>query len=248
MRTPKSGTTRRHESRLATNDQLVAADVKARNVVAVSPETSIQDATRLMLDLAVPGLPVVDGRHVLVGVLGEHDLMARLATRRHRPWHLVVDSERLARDYRKASGNLVGDVMTQPALTVNATVPVATVVRLFEDESLDLVPVLVGQRMVGALSRPGLVAALAPTSAPPIERTDADILADMKTHMTREVWISKPGPTVETCDGVVRLWGLVGGEFEKAALVTMARSIPGCRAVEDHLVVGAPIHRYQEMI
>lgn len=123
-----------------------------------------------------------------------------------------------------------------------------TVVRLFEDESLDLVPVLVGKRMVGAVSRPGLVAALAPTSAPPIERPDADILADMKTHMAREVWISKRGPTVETCDGVVRLWGLVGGAAEKAALLTMARSIPGCRAVEDHLVVGAPIHRYPEMI
>ena len=70
----------------------------------------------------------------------------------------------------------------------------------------------------------------------------------MKTHMAREVWISNRGPTVETCDGVVRLWGLVGGAAEKAALLTMARSIPGCRAVEDHLVVGAPIHRYPEMI
>lgn len=117
-----------------------------------------------------------------------------------------------------------------------------------DDESLDLVPVLVGKRMVGAVSRPGLVGALAATSAPPIERSDADILADMKTHITGEVWISKPGPTVETWDGVVRLWGLVGGEAEKAALVTTARSIPGCRAVEDHLVVGTPIHRYQEMI
>ena len=79
MRTPKAGTSRRHESRLATNDKLVAADVMARHVVAVSPETPIQDATRRMLDLAVPGVPVVDGGHALVGVLGEHDLMARLA-------------------------------------------------------------------------------------------------------------------------------------------------------------------------
>ena len=61
-----------------------------------------------------------------------------------------------------------------------------------DDESLDLVPVLVGKRMVGAVSRPGLVGALAATSAPPIERSDADILADMKTHITGEVWISKP--------------------------------------------------------
>jgi len=36
-------------------------------------------------------------------------------------------------------------------------------------------------------------------------------MADMRTHMTGEVWISKPGPTVETCDGVVRLWRRFGG-------------------------------------
>jgi CBS domain-containing protein len=248
MSTLGSGTARRSEQRFATNDKLLAADVMARDVVAVSPETPIEQATRLMLDLAVPGLPVVDGGDAVVGVLGEHDLMVRLGTRRRRPWCLFVDSERLAGEYRKASGNLVGDVMTHPAVTVSATAEVRTVVRLSEDRSVDLVMVLVGKRMVGAVSRPGLVGALAPTSAHTIERSDADILADMRARMTREVWISKPDPTVEACDGVVWLWGLVGRELEKAALITMARSIPGCRAVEDHLVAGTPTHRYHEMI
>lgn len=35
MRTPKAGTTRRHESRLATNDKPAASDVMARNIVVV---------------------------------------------------------------------------------------------------------------------------------------------------------------------------------------------------------------------
>ena len=34
----------------------------------------------------------------------------------------------------------------------------------------------------------------------------------------------------------------------KAALVTMALSVPGCKAVENRLIVRSAIHRYCEMI
>jgi osmotically-inducible protein OsmY len=53
---------------------------------------------------------------------------------------------------------------------------------------------------------------------------------------------------VDACNGVLALWGIVGGDAEKAALVTMARSIAGCKAVKDHLLVRGAIYRYHEMI
>jgi osmotically-inducible protein OsmY len=53
---------------------------------------------------------------------------------------------------------------------------------------------------------------------------------------------------VEACDGIVTLWGLVAGDAEKAALATMARSIPGCKAVTDRLIARGVIPRYHETI
>ena len=244
------GTRAQHEGPAATpGEALLVADVMVRDVVAISPEAPIHQAARLMLERAVPGLPVVDGRGVVIGVLGEHDLLARLAPPPSRPWwHLLVDSEQLALEYRKAVGDTVAEVMTHPAVTASPTAPVETVIRLFDNEAVDLVPVVLGRRLVAAVSRPGLVGALAPAPGDPIERTDAEIVADMQARMAREVWISKPGPTVEARDGVVTLWGIAGGETEKAALITMARSVPGCRAVEDRLVAKPAAYRYHEMV
>jgi len=230
-------------------EKIAVADVMSRDVVAVSPDTPVTKAARLMLERAVPGLPVVDAQEAVVGVLGEHDLLVRLAPRRPRRWwHLLVDSEQLASEYRKAVGDTVGEVMTEPAATVSATAELATVLRIFEDPAVDLVPVVQGTRMVGAVSRPGLVGALVPGSAPEARRADADIVADMRARMAREIWISRPGPSMEARDGVVTLWGIARGEVEKAALVTMARAVPGCRAVRDRLVATVPGFPYHETI
>ena len=48
-------------------------------------------------------------------------------------------------------------------------------------------------------------------------------------------------------DGLTSVGGYPGDE-EKAALMSMARSMPGCTAVEDHLVVRGATYRYHEMV
>ena len=70
----------------------------------------------------------------------------------------------------------------------------------------------------------------------------------MKERMEQESWIPRLRPTVEARDGVLTLWGVVGSDAEKAALITMARAIPGCQAIEDHLIALGPRYRYHEMV
>ena len=45
----------------------------------------------------------------------------------------------------------------------------------------------------------------------------------------------------EVAYAVLALWGLVDTESEKAALETMARTVPGARGVESHLVVKSAV-------
>jgi CBS-domain-containing membrane protein len=225
------------------------ADVMTPDVTVVSPETPLHSAARLLLAEELPALPVVESTGCVVGLLSEHDLTARLAPRRARPWwHLLVDAEHLALEYRKATGLTVEEVMRHPAPTVSPGAPLAAAIRLFDDPAVDLVPVVLADRLVGALGRRHLVEQLSTVPAAAVQRSDAEIVAEMQDRMAQEAWISKPYPTVEARDGVVALWGLVAGDAEKAALATMARSIPGCKGVTDRLIARGVIYRYHETI
>jgi CBS-domain-containing membrane protein len=231
------------------SSEATVADVMTADVTVVSPETSLHTASRLLLAQGLPALAVVDSVGGVVGVLSERDLAERLAPRRVRPWwRLLVDAEHLAWEYRKATGLTVEEVMTHSTVTVSPGTALATATRLFDDPAVNLVPVVLAGRLVGVLGRRHLVARLSAVPASAIRRSDAELVAEMQDRMAQEAWISKPYPTVEACDGIVTLWGLVGGDAEKAALATMARSIPGCKAVTDRLIARGAIYRYHETI
>jgi CBS domain-containing protein len=138
--------------------------------------------------------------------------------------------------------------MTHPAATASPTASLAEVARLFDAPEVDLVLVVRAGRLVGAVGRRDLVAKLSTIPAAPIRRADAEIIAQVRERMAQEAWISTPRPTVDACHGVLALWGIVGGDEEKAALMIMARSMPGCTAVEDHLVAKGATSRYHEIV
>ncbi len=183
----------------------------AADLTVVSPETPLHTAARLLLTEGLVALPVVDTMGRVVGVLSEHDVAARVAPRQVRPWwHLLVDAEQLAGEYRKATGLTVEEVMTHPAPTASPGTPLVAAFRRFDDPAVDLVPVVPAGRLVGTLRRRHLVERLSTVPASATRRSDAELVAEMRSRMAREAWISKPYPTVEACDGVVTLWGLVG--------------------------------------
>lgn len=65
----------------ASLEQAAAETVMVRDVVTVAPETSVQEAARLMVERQVGCLPVVkDG--ALVGIVTRSDLLAMLAAQR----------------------------------------------------------------------------------------------------------------------------------------------------------------------
>ena len=53
-----------------------AGDVMVRAVVTASPDTSVDGLARLMINLSVSGVPVLDSHGRLVGIVTEGDLLA----------------------------------------------------------------------------------------------------------------------------------------------------------------------------
>ena len=211
-----------------------------RDVIAVAPETTIHRAAELLADHGISGLPVVDEQGAVVGILSEGDLIVRQRPR-PRPsfWRLFFqDGERLAREYQKAAGTTVAEVMTTTLIVIRPDAPIEAAAALLDGHKIRRLPVMEEGRLVGIVSRGDLVKTLAAaTPAAPSTVSDAQLVKEMTARMDREAWISSRTITVEAKDGVLALWGPVESETERSALETMARAIPGCRAVDNKTIV-----------
>ncbi len=218
--------------------------VMTRKVITANPATPIHEAARLMVEHGVSGLPVVDEAGRLVGVLSEGDLIMRQRRRERVPWWRLFfqDGERLARDYRKAVGTTVGEVMTPGVISVSPELAVESAAAILEQHRVRRLPVVMDGRLVGVVSRGDLVKALAATLVPAgAAAPDAALVREMTNRLAAETWVSNRGIVVQARDGIVSLWGMVATEAEKSAIETMARALPGARGLESHLVVQAEI-------
>jgi CBS-domain-containing membrane protein len=211
-------------------------DVMTRDVITVSPATPIHKAAQLMVDHGVSGLPVVDGEGAVVGIVSEGDLIVRQKPRPRPSWWRVFfdDGERLAREYRRAVGTTVGEVMTTDVITVGPEQPLESAALLLDRYHLRRLPVLEDGDLVGLVSRGDLIKALA---APPElrgSRSDAELGNEMRARMAREPW-ARNDIVIQARNGVLELAGVVETEAEKSALETMAHAIEGCRRVDSYL-------------
>jgi CBS-domain-containing membrane protein len=183
---------------------------------------------------------VADANGHLVGMLTETDLIGRWFPRpRARWWQFdFCDSERLADDYRKAVGITVGDVMTRQTVAVGPEDSTETAAVLMHQRALSVLPVVALGHVVGILTRGDLIDGLAwPVDAPDSAAPDAELVRVMQERMDEAAWTSKHRVHVQADRGVLSLCGLVDSQAERAALLAMARTIAGCTAVEDHLLV-----------
>jgi CBS domain-containing protein len=214
-------------------------EIMTREVVTVTPATSIQAAAKLMADHGISGLPVVDDQRRLLGIISEGDLILRQKSPARRPWwhRFFDDAEGLAHEYRKLVGTTVGEVMTRAVVSISPVFGAETAASILHTRGFRRLPVVQDGKLVGIISRGDLVKALAATAAPATEtRSDAELVEAMKTRLAAEPWASTAGFVVHAKRGVIFLWGVVPTEAERAALETMARAIEGCTGVENDLV------------
>lgn len=214
-------------------------DFMTRDVVAVKPDASIHDAARLMVDYGVSGLPVVDAGGRLVGILSEGDLILRQKPRPRLSWWQLFfsDGERLAREYQKATGLTVAEVMTCSVISIPPDASIESAAALLDGHKIRRVPVVAAGKLVGIISRGDLVKALAgQPAAGRASLSDAQLVSEMQQRMRAELWVSYGNIGIHASGSVITLFGIVDTQAERSALETMARAIPGCTGVDDQLL------------
>lgn len=132
--------------------QLTVRDIMTDRPMTVAPDTDLQDAARDMVRLGVGGLPVVDAGGLLIGMVGERELLQSLTGylqggRGEGPRSPGVPAPRPT----------VREAMTRQVLCVSPDQPIADVSSMMTNKDVDRVPVVRDGRIVGMLTRGDIV-------------------------------------------------------------------------------------------
>ena len=219
-----------------------AADIMVRDVVTVKPDDDVATAIKLLSEHDVSGLPVVDDRGTVVGMISEADLARRveIGTERHRPWWLeaITPAATLATEFAKSHGRAVHEVMSTHVVSAAEETSLSQIATLLEKHRIKRVPILRDGKLVGVVSRSNLIQAMATAhvAAGQDGPSDRTIRLELLDRLARQPWTDFGSRNVIVRDGVVHLWGLIGSSAEHEALLALAQEVPGVKRIADETI------------
>ncbi|BCG04799.1 hypothetical protein PPGU19_093670 (plasmid) [Paraburkholderia sp. PGU19] len=225
-----------------------AMDVMTTSVVFAHPETTVQEAARMLAKQHISGMPVVDDKGELVGMITEGDLLHRAEIGTgvgKRAWWLefLASTRELASEYVREHSHKVSDLMTTRVVVVAEDTPVAEIAELLERHRIKRVPVVKDGKVTGLVSRANLIRALASIIAEPNEIAAADdqAIRDTIVLALKNTRWSLPRESILVKGGVVHLWGVIRSGEEGKAIRVAAENVSGVKEVNSHLEFPAVI-------
>ena len=121
---------------------VTAKEIMQTPVIAATPQASLRDLASRLVTNEFSGMPVADPDGRVVGVITEADIIRAL-----------LEGKRLE--------NLsAGQVMTGPAVTVDAKTPLEDVMKCLQEHRIVRVPVMADGKLIGIIARRDLIRAL----------------------------------------------------------------------------------------
>jgi len=203
------------------DDDLVftVSDVMTRKLVTASPETTFQEAVRLLEDNRISGLPVIDRDGKLVGIVSEADLLNKAEKRQ--PDAYVLESRRHRLDRSRASALDVASAMSREIVSVLPDSPIALAAREMHARGFKRLPVVDSEgRLVGIVSRGDVLKVFL--------RSDAELAAEVRgilDHAERTFGASRL--TASVTGGVVDLDGVLRSKNQVDATVRAVAAVDG---------------------
>ncbi|MCB5943154.1 CBS domain-containing protein [Acidocella sp. KAb 2-4] len=221
------------------------SELMSRNTISVLPGTTVADAARIMLSNRVTGLPVLDEKGALVGIVSEGDLLRRAeigTDGKQAGWlRALLMPASVASDYVTTHARHVSGVMTHNPVFVTPDTPLDEVAQLMIRKHIKRLPVLDAGQLVGMISRSDLLRLLArKLIETPVETTDEAISAYIKAELDKARWAPKSGLRVSVQDKVVTLDGTIFSDEERQAVIVIAENAPGVKEVKDNLIFVDP--------
>lgn len=147
---------------------LTAKDIMTKDVVSVTPDTSIEELSNLLVRNQISGAPVVNAAGGIVGIVTENDLISR-NKRLHIPTVVsfldaaiyLESSKKFAEEVKRVTATKVGDICTSKVITITEETTLTDIATLMAEKKVHLLPVVREGKVVGVVGKRDVVAAVA---------------------------------------------------------------------------------------
>lgn len=207
-------------------------DVMTRDVIAVRPETPLKEVARLMTTYGVSGVPVIDETGGVLGIVSEADFLIKgrgpEGEHKGRLARILGQASAPAGALAKVEASTAGAMMTSPATTIDPDASLRYAAALMVERSVNRLPVVRADRLVGIVTRADLVRAYL--------RPDGELRRMIRDEIVlRTLWISPDAVDVDVVEGVVKLAGTLDRRSTAESLERLVARLDGVVAVESEL-------------
>ena len=149
---------------------LKARDIMTKNVITVTPDTEITHAAKLLLENHFNGLPVVDDRGKLIGIICQDDLIVQQKRLPLPSLFTFFDGlipltsyRSLEKEVEKIVATTVSQAMTTDPITIDPDASLEDIATLMVNNNIHTLPVLDRDRLVGVIGKEDVLRTLMPS-------------------------------------------------------------------------------------
>jgi len=139
---------------------VTAKDIMTTTVISVNSDTSLLETAKRMAENAISGLPVINKRQIVIGVISEKDFFQKMGAKNTVSFMGVVveclsNKGCLAMPIRE---KMAEDIMTSPAINARQQTTISELSSILTDNQINRVPVVNDEgKLLGIVSRGDLV-------------------------------------------------------------------------------------------
>lgn len=146
-----------------------ASDIMETNIISVTPDTEISRAVKILLDNHINGVPVMNDKEELVGILCQSDLIFQQKEMPIPPIFTILDSiiplsssKKMKASFKKLAATSVEQAMIRKPVTVAADAPVSEIASLMVEKHFHTIPVVDGKKLLGIIGKEDVLKTLIP--------------------------------------------------------------------------------------
>jgi CBS domain-containing protein len=147
---------------------MLVKDFYNKEAISINKDQTVEEATQLMIEHNVGGLPVVDNENSLVGMVTEKDILSRHKKIMPLPYIDVLgvflyleDPKRANEELKKSLAVKIEDLMSTPVYSVTLEDEIDIPLEFMVRKGFNRIPVEQDGKLVGIITRHDLLKAIA---------------------------------------------------------------------------------------